>query len=241
MDVELPGDIPLKELLPDIFKVLLQNPEAKDLKNISLRNEEGDSLDVKKSLDAQNILNSEILWIDFGDGSKQAHPARKQPPVLQANGTKKKKVTENRKPSQSVQPINEIATDRRGQIKLREKAEFKVEHPCLLYEGDEKGYVFILGDSLASLGRPKKDYRPDIDLSEIDIAKVSSRPHAEIEKKDGKYFLRALKATNGMFVNSAEMALNETRMLEDRDVLQVGFQGVKLVFRMPKSLPKRPG
>jgi hypothetical protein len=234
VDVELPGDVPLQELLPDLIKTLFDNADSKDLENASLLNEEGELLDIKKSLDKNGIQNSETISIETG-GNTQTISAIRQTQGIRST----KRSANHKKPAVSagedgsVKPTSELAKDRRGQLGKARKSGIKVEHPCLLYENDDQGYLFILGSPLSSIGRPKRDYKPNIDLSEIDLHKVSSRHHAEIEKKGSKFVLRALETTNGMRVNESDMDVNETRVLQDNDVLQFGFQGVKLVFRLP--------
>lgn len=237
VDIELPGNVPLKELLPELSTILFDNAHNIALGDLSFFDEEGKRISLTKSLDAQKILNSERLWIQFGN---QAQPLEQSPQyrVRQLPGSRRKPAAAQ-KLSGPGDALNEIAKDRRGSIKTGTSPELKIDQPCLLYDEGERGYIFFLGPSLVGIGRPKQGYKPDIDLSEIDIAKVSSRPHAEIEKKGAKYLLRTLKAKNGMFVNDAELSQNETRVLEDGDVLQFGFQGAKLSFRLPEPKKKK--
>lgn len=239
VDVELPGNVPLQELLPDLMKTLFNTVGPEDLKNVSMSNEEGDLLDLKKSLDKNGILNSETISVDTGISTltiptiRQSQGARS----IRENGDRRNTsefIVEN----EVSRPITELAKDRRGHLRRVGRQEIKVEQPCLIYDADDQGFIFVLGNAVSSIGRPKGDYKPNIDLSEIDLEKVSSRPHAEIEKKGNTYILRALKTTNEMFVNGAEIASDETRALKDKDVLQFGFQGVKLVFRLPKPSQK---
>jgi hypothetical protein len=231
VDVELPGDIPLRELMPDLLKTLFQDAETREIAKFVLLNEEGEPLDLKKTLEKNEIRNSETISIET-ETLLPTLPSTTPKHRSHLNNQRKQAALPDQEPS--IKPVSEVAKDRRGQLHKAGKQEFKVEHPCLLFDHEDQAYIFILGNPLSSIGRPKGNYKPDIDLSEIDIDRISSRPHAEIEKKDSSYILRALKTTNEMFVNGAEMDFNETRVLEDNDVLQFGFQGVKLVFRLPK-------
>lgn len=237
VDVELPGDAPLKELIPDLAAVLFDNHKRLPLEEISLFDLEGRRVNLAKSLDAQKILNSERLLIQVGKETQAASPDPGEKSIMLNTG--KWALPVSRKLISPDDALNELAKDRRGSINLGLPSDLELEHPCLLYEDGLRGYLFILDDSIASIGRPRQGYQPDIDIGEIDVAKVSSRPHAEIEKIGKKFVLRALKATNGMFVNDAEVPENEVRILEDRDVLQFGFQGVRLIFRLANTKPQK--
>lgn len=234
VDIEMPGDVALAELMPDLFKVLFQGAKNKDLQKVILKNEDEEILEMSKTLDEQDVLNSETILIDLNNGTasqkRRALPAKEK--RAKTNG--KTAAPDTDSASDFMDAFNQIANDRRGLIMVPGKEELQVEHPCLVFEGENRGYMFVLGDSRISIGRPKGSYQPDIDLTEIDTEKVSSRPHGEIEKKDDRFIFKAMKATNGTFLNAEEMATNENRILEDKDVIQFGFTGVKLTFRLPK-------
>ena len=74
---------------------------------------------------------------------------------------------------------------------------------------------------------------PDIDLTAIDLDKISHREHAQIFWQNGEYTLVVLPdgaKGNGLFVNGHEIKMNERVRLANGDKLVFGQGGVELIF-----------
>jgi hypothetical protein len=215
VDLELPADVTIEKLLPDLIKVLYwPNPSTDDPANYRLWLEQGDLLDKKKSLGDLGIQNSDLIWIGFEDSSGRDTTANIQ----------------GYQDSEQV-PVDPSPQDRRGYLTPKSFAEIPITAPSLV---SDMGYIFIIGKPPVLIGRKAMGVEPDIDLSEIDVEIVSSKKHAEIDKKKEDYIIKPLETTNGTFVNGVEVLPGEERKLEDQDVIQFGFsKGVKLEFRLP--------
>ena len=217
VDLELPGNQTLSELLPYLIKVLYwPNPDSNDPSHYSIKTEDGIALDMGIKLVEQGMQNSEDLWISV-DEAVIGRIAQAESETLNADDN-----TAYMAPA----PI-----DRRGYFPPKQPYEISISEPSLV---SEKGFIFILGDPPVLIGRKAMAVEPTIDLSEIDFKNISSKKHAEIYIEENKYFLHALKTTNGTFVNGTEITSGSKRFLNDRDVIQFGFsQGAKLIFRLP--------
>lgn len=72
--------------------------------------------------------------------------------------------------------------------------------------------------------------RPEIDLSEIDAYKTTSRKHAKLVCEGGRFFVvEEIGTANGTFVNGARVATGTPVEVKDGDWIQFG--GVKTIFR----------
>jgi len=67
----------------------------------------------------------------------------------------------------------------------------------------------------------------------LDVDMRSSRQHAIIQKSGDAFELHALRTTNGTFINGQELPTGQACRLSNRDIIQFGFRGVKLIFRLP--------
>jgi serine/threonine protein kinase len=70
----------------------------------------------------------------------------------------------------------------------------------------------------------------DLDLTLLDIKKVVSRRHAELDYHSGQFMITDLGSTNGTFVNSQKLAPNVPLVLKSGDIIELGKNGVKLTF-----------
>lgn len=66
---------------------------------------------------------------------------------------------------------------------------------------------------------------PDIDLTEIDKNKVTSRKHALIIYSQGKYKLRDMRSMNGTFLNGKRLEHNLAYQLKNEDEILLGKLG----------------
>jgi len=88
----------------------------------------------------------------------------------------------------------------------------------------------VLGEAFL-LGRKTPVSIVDLDLTEIDDARVVSKKHATLLTRDGRFFLRDHGSTNGTCVNNIRLRREEDHELFDQDLIELGGpQGVKLAF-----------
>ena len=71
---------------------------------------------------------------------------------------------------------------------------------------------------------------PDIDLSAVDPQRSTSRRHAKIHRRAGKFFLtEEIGTTNGTFVGDNQLDTGAPFELRDGDPVRFGL--VKMTFR----------
>jgi len=224
VDLEIPGNRPVAELMPDLLKALgWPVPDGHDPSMYELRTESGKTLDGAETLDLVGIENADVLWI--GVREEQAL----EPP----GDTVPERQTSPNPPEGLVAGVATIPTahvsgsDRAAQISPPVPSSLKVEVPSLI---SNRGFVFELGAPPVLIGRKSRGSAPEIDLSEIDPEMASSRRHARILLRERTYLLEALPTTNGTFVNGRELRAGEVRPLESGDRLLFGIDGVELAF-----------
>ena len=207
IEIEMPGDQPLKELLPDLLKVLNWPEKSGDQPiNYCLWTTEKQRVDLSDTLVGAGIENFQTVWIapeeqDVpGAGSQSEQVQTAMPPKADA----------------PQPPLWE-------QIPIKEPA---LIHPS--------GVVFVLGEPPVLIGRYDEGMPVGIDLTELEKETfISSRRHARILKDGKNYILEALKTTNGTLVNTQSLQPGEKIILKDKTRIQFGFQGVVLIFRLP--------
>lgn len=217
VDVELPEDQPISRLLPDLLKVMGWPQPSRELKiGYRLTTEDGRPVASQDTLASLNINNFENIWISTIQPEQSgellvpgAESQSESPSGLQSP-------EERRTPPQSPVTV---------EVNL-------IDQPCLV---SESGVIFILGQPPITIGRPSGELKPAIDLSELDINQRSSRQHAVIQRKGSTYELEAKRTVNGTFINGLELTAGQSHPLQDKDVIQFGFSGVKLTFRLPKK------
>jgi hypothetical protein len=204
--LETQGDLPVGELLQDVLKIL-NWPVEVDGKPIGYTlRTEEKSLKQSDTLISAGVSNFETLWISLNSVAEE--------------------VTRFDSPEDKALSISSSHDPYWTKI--------PVEKPSLI---NPDGYLFILEKFPALIGRAGGKSPVDVDLSEFEKERfISSRCHAEIIHKDGVYFLHAFQTRNGTFVGREELQTDETRVLNDKDVIQFGVGGVRLIFRKPSSL-----
>ena len=98
----------------------------------------------------------------------------------------------------------------------------------------ETGRVFQLAaDHDSTVGRfdPVTEMAPDVDLTELDTQRSTSRRHARLAARNGRYFLREeIGTANGTYVGGERLVTGVERELQDGDALRFGR--VDVVFRL---------
>lgn len=97
----------------------------------------------------------------------------------------------------------------------------------------EEGRRISLNGAYTLIGRKdvKHNILPDLDLTDLDSSKITSRRHACIEFGQKCYVISDLGSSNGTWVNGERLPLKESRTLTDGDEIVFGRNGVKVVFQ----------
>jgi hypothetical protein len=224
VDLEMPGDRPIRELIPDLLKALnWPDSEAGRPLQYQLRLEAGRVLEEGETLADAGVENSDVLWIALADPDKGLE-------APETPGGADVRVEGGEGPTTGFVPVaatNPSPKDRRGSLAPPRSVHLDVREPSLI---SAKGWIFVLGQPPVSIGRATRGGKPDIDLADLDPEMVSSRLHAQILLEDGRFILKAEPTTNGTFLNGAEVQPFDKHPLQQGDVIQFGFEGVELTF-----------
>ncbi len=101
----------------------------------------------------------------------------------------------------------------------------------LVHAETGRAYLLFPGND-ASVGRfdPVTEMAPDVDLSEIDTQRSTSRRHARVAERGGRFYVREeIGTANGTFVGEDRLSTGVERELSDGDPIRFGR--VDVVFR----------
>jgi uncharacterized ubiquitin-like protein YukD len=223
VDLEMPGDLPLGQLLSDLIKALnWPITEGDQPLRYLVRTESGRIIADSETLLDAGIENSDVLWITLeedGGPEEETESYVRRPELGPKVG-----------PVSGFAPVaatNPSPKDRRGTLAPPRSVHFTIQEPSLI---SSQGLIFVLGNPPLIIGRSSGEHQPDIDLTEIDTEIVSSREHAEIHLEEDHHVLISKQTTNGTFVNGVELLPGEKHALENGDTIQFGFEGVELTF-----------
>ena len=104
----------------------------------------------------------------------------------------------------------------------------------LVYEPEGgKAQYFPIRSNYAIVGRldPKRNIRPEIDLSALDSRMTVSRQHARIRFERTFFYIEDLKSRNKTRLGELTLAPLKAELLQHGDILHFG--SVRLVFRVP--------
>ena len=223
VDLEMPGDLPIGQLLSDLVKALnWPIAEGDQPLRYLVKTESGRFLSDSETLLDAGIENSDVLWITLGEDVDLEEEADSY--------ARRTKFGSEVGPISGFAPVaatNPSPKDRRGTLAPPRSVRFTIREPSLI---SSQGLIFVLGNPPIIIGRSSREHQPDIDLTEIDNEIVSSRIHAEIHMEQDRFVLIAKQTTNGTFVNGIELLPEEKHALEDGDSIQFGFEGVELTF-----------
>ena len=101
-----------------------------------------------------------------------------------------------------------------------------------------KDEVFPVNKLTNTVGRHDRltDYKPDVDLADVDNERGVSRKHAELTYTNGAIVLRDIGSINGTRVNGGTLAVKVDCYLRDGD--EVTFGGVHAVFDAQAEWPE---
>ena len=93
--------------------------------------------------------------------------------------------------------------------------------------------MFELPSSNTLIGRSdeRRGIFVDIELTDLDIKKRSSRSHARILERDGEYIVWDLHSMNGTFVNGQRLPEGGRMEIRPGDAIQFGKDGVIMLFQ----------
>lgn len=94
------------------------------------------------------------------------------------------------------------------------------------------GQTFLLDSDEVLVGRkdPKRNIFVDIDLTDLDHKKVTSRPHARLKRQDGNWTITDQRSANFTWVNGHKLVASEPYQLNDGDEILFGKNGVIMRF-----------
>ncbi len=224
VDLEMPGDQPISRLLPELLKAINWPVTEGDRRiHYALRTESGHIMKDSETLGESGVENSDTLWIMLAEPEIKVEPGK-------ISSSTKEEYLPDEGPISGFSPIAATTPspkDRRGTLPSPLPVGVAMNQPALV---SPEGWIFILGDPPISIGRASHGKKPDMDLTEIDPEFASSRNHAEIIYEKSQYALIANPTTNGTFINGAEISPGKKCRLKDGDIIQLGFEGVKLYF-----------
>lgn len=100
------------------------------------------------------------------------------------------------------------------------------------YLVNETGQVYPVSGRSTLIGRPDPPRNPpDIDLTDLDYQRVTSRRHAQIwQDQSHRYWVKDLRSTNGVLVNGQPLNQGQRIRLQEGSRIQFGHGGPTLVF-----------
>jgi len=228
MDLEMPGNRPMAELMPDLLKALgWPVPDNGSPMVFQLSTESGKALVGEDTLDSAGVENADVLWI--GLSQVQAIEPLAEAPAGR-DGSPEGPVV----PGLAAVPAGHgSGHERRSEIAPPIPSSLRVDVPSLI---SSRGYVFELRAPPVLIGRKSRGVEPDIDLTEVDPKMASSRRHARILLRGQAFVLEALPTTNGTYVNGHELKAGEVRALQSGDRVLFGADGVELVFFLGEEM-----
>ncbi len=221
LDLELPADRTVADLLPEIVRALGW-PEAHGGQTIryQMLSEAGELLDEAATLLAAGVENSDVLWIRLAAESLRPTEESDASPV--AGGRPSKPLAT----PLAFDPTAELQ-ERRGSLPPPVEIGVDISRASIV---SRLGFVFELSTTRTVIGRSGRGYEPDVDLTDLDPEYAASRRHAVIEAQGDEYGITALRTTNGTFVNGVELAPGSKHRLTPGDEIQFGSEGVSLTF-----------
>ena len=213
IDLELPGDRPIREWLADLLQIMGVWQEGTALGGIELRTEDGQALQQTSSLVGAGVRNSDVLWLHVGGPESGPRPEARLDASTAGGGLK---------PEPPGLSEFEAAPIRQRLLELG-----VIREPCLV---GNQGVILMLGHPPIRIGRSSRGHRPDIDLSELDTERTASRHHASILLEGEVYQLVARPTTNGTLLNGRSLEPEVPHPLHDGDQIQFGIDGVQLTF-----------
>ena len=94
------------------------------------------------------------------------------------------------------------------------------------------GHKEDLNSAYIMIGRRdiKHNVLPDLDLTDFDTAKISSRRHACIEFDKKNWTITDFGSANGTWVNGERLQAKTPLILKDRDEIVFGRRGIPFIF-----------
>jgi hypothetical protein len=220
--VEMPGKEQLRELIPDLVKVLNPPQYQGMFEGVEYRLFYGGAvLPEDQNLVDLGIDSSETLILSLVE-------------LPSSNGDTEVSDDSNTTGVKTMPFVTAVTSEIPTQHQKLAYHHIPVEEPSLV-SISRLGWVFVIGMTPFTIGRPDKDFMPDMDLTEIDTRVRSSRRHAEIIMKKNHLGIVAYDTTNGTFLNGRELQPGKPKMLKKNDKIQFGKLGVKFAFRTPSK------
>ena len=220
INIEMPGNEKLGELIPDLVTVLQPPQYLGKFEGVEYQLfHDKELLSDGKSLVELGINNSETLILSLVESQSSESGDNLS---FEAEGIGEKTIPFSTSTNVETLPQRQQFT----------RHHIQIDEPSLV-SISPLGWVFVIGPSPFTIGRPDEGFIPDMDLTEIDTRVRSSRRHAEIIMKKERFAFVAQKTTNGTLINGNRLLPGKLVLLRNHDKIQFGRQGVKFVFQTP--------
>ncbi|MEC4819892.1 MAG: FHA domain-containing protein [Scytonema sp. PMC 1069.18] len=99
----------------------------------------------------------------------------------------------------------------------------------LFHIQSQKSFNLLPNFSVVRIGKPKEQYIPDINVSDLPNANFVSRLHAEIQAEKNDYYLVDLGSANGTYLNNMKLEPKKRYQLNLGDKIDLSHGG-KVTF-----------
>jgi len=191
----------------------------------------GWSVDDEESLDQSQ--RDEIVPLDTGRGTP--HPGSM--PDAVGGQVSQSATSEYSSDEKDAQPVISPVRDKRSyelnELTSEAQPDPSTGHGTPVLQTQE-GQVYELASSNTLIGRSdeRRGIFVDIELTDLDVKKRSSRSHARILERDGEYIVWDLHSMNGTFVNGQRLPEGGRMEIRHGDAIQFGKDGVIMLFQL---------
>ena len=229
VDLELPGEKAVQEILPELLRAMnWPETQAGHRLHYAIIAENGQMIDPQDTLSSAGVKQQSVL---------RAQVSRRPFPSTQAHAAR---VVDNT--PEEIDATDMLSTANtlgsRGSTRSGHGAEIDPDAVSALpsYLSAPSGAQFPLSGAKVSIGRPRigENRASLLDLSNEEYGHTVSRPHAGLRQRDGLWEAReVLDGTeNGTYLNGRKLVPGEWVILQDGDVLRLGW--VELRFHEGK-------
>lgn len=117
---------------------------------------------------------------------------------------------------------------------LKKEEELLSEDRVVIYIGGRIYKEIPIEYDETIFGRTTTTHKPDVDLSEIDMSRKTSRNHLLIYRQNGKYIARNMTAKNSVHVERTLLKEGEECELKDNNLIILS-RSIVMVFRKGKE------
>lgn len=119
-------------------------------------------------------------------------------------------------------------------IVLSDIPKLEIPQVAYLYHWQSKSKLHLNGEqSVFKLGKRSKKSTPDINLGHLSHSEVISRHHANIFRKDNRFYIEDVGSANGTYLNNQRISCGDKHPLQAGDKISLGRGNlVTLIFEL---------